>query len=164
MFVKQEYSVFTMIRWPIFLNGGQLYKFHKLDHATMFFRLCTCLLDNLVEFHSRNNKCFILQEYELKLNIWSIHDEALVETITMNIWNTGGSSFHESDPNMSRYFHHIWLGFSINGKGCVQLPIYTSLQPNQLINHYFMFLRVRVNVPLILSRIPLLPLTHLHCC
>jgi hypothetical protein len=49
-------SVFTVIRRSIFLNIGQLYIFHKLDHAGMFFRLCKCFSDNLVEFHSRNKE------------------------------------------------------------------------------------------------------------
>jgi hypothetical protein len=30
-----------------FLNEGQLYIFHKLDYAFMFFRVCTCFSDNL---------------------------------------------------------------------------------------------------------------------
>jgi hypothetical protein len=51
---KSEHPVFIVIRWLIFLNGCQLYIFHKLDHAGMFFRSCTCFSDNLVEFHSRN--------------------------------------------------------------------------------------------------------------
>jgi hypothetical protein len=56
MFAKTEHSVFTVIRMLIFLNGGQLYIFHKLDHASMFFKLCTCFSDNLIEFHSRNKE------------------------------------------------------------------------------------------------------------
>jgi hypothetical protein len=28
------------------------------------------------------------------------------------IWKTRGSGFHRSDPNLTRDFHHIWLGFS----------------------------------------------------
>jgi hypothetical protein len=50
MFVKPEHPVFTALRWSIFLNGDQLYIFYKLDHVGMFVRLCTCFLDNLVEF------------------------------------------------------------------------------------------------------------------
>jgi hypothetical protein len=56
MFAKSEHPVFTMIRRSIFLNGGQLYIFHKLNHASMFCKLCTCFSDNLVEFHSRNKE------------------------------------------------------------------------------------------------------------
>jgi hypothetical protein len=56
LFAKPEHPVFTVIRWSIFLNGGELYIFHKLDHAGMLFRLCTCFSDNLVEFHTRNKE------------------------------------------------------------------------------------------------------------
>jgi hypothetical protein len=56
MFTKPEHPVFIVIRRSIFLNGGQLYIFHKLDYACMFFRLCMCFSDNLVEFHSRNKE------------------------------------------------------------------------------------------------------------
>jgi hypothetical protein len=56
MFAKLEHSVFIVIRWSIFLNRGQIYIFHKLDHAGMFFRLCTCFSGNYVEFHSRNKE------------------------------------------------------------------------------------------------------------
>jgi hypothetical protein len=56
MFAKSEHPIFTVIRRSIFLNGGQLYIFHKLDHVVMFLRLCTCFLDNLVKFHSRNKE------------------------------------------------------------------------------------------------------------
>jgi hypothetical protein len=34
----------------------QLYIFHKLDHADVFFRLCTCFSGNLVELHLRNKE------------------------------------------------------------------------------------------------------------
>jgi hypothetical protein len=54
MFAKLKHPVCTVITWSIFLNGVQLYIFHKLDHTSMFFRLCTCFLDNLVGFHSIN--------------------------------------------------------------------------------------------------------------
>jgi hypothetical protein len=33
---KPKYSVFTVIRWSIFLNGYQLYIFHKVYHTNMF--------------------------------------------------------------------------------------------------------------------------------
>jgi hypothetical protein len=33
-------------------------------------------------------KCFKIQDGELKLKILSLHDEALVETVKMDIWNT----------------------------------------------------------------------------
>jgi hypothetical protein len=33
MFVKPEHPTFIVIRWSIFLNGDQLYIFHKLYHA-----------------------------------------------------------------------------------------------------------------------------------
>jgi hypothetical protein len=56
MFAKPEHPVFTVIRRSIFLNGGQLYIFHKLDHVGMFFRLCTCFSNNLIELHSRNKE------------------------------------------------------------------------------------------------------------
>jgi hypothetical protein len=41
-----------------------------------------------VNFTQETKKFLKLQEYELKLKIWSLHDEALVEMIKMDIWNT----------------------------------------------------------------------------
>jgi hypothetical protein len=38
-----------------------------------------------LNFTQETKKCFKLQEYELKLQILSLHDEALVETIKMDI-------------------------------------------------------------------------------
>jgi hypothetical protein len=35
----------------------------------------------------KKNKSFKLQEDEIKLKIWNIHDEALIEAIKMDIWN-----------------------------------------------------------------------------
>jgi hypothetical protein len=35
-FPKSEHLVFGVLRWLIFLNGGHLYIFHKLDHTCMF--------------------------------------------------------------------------------------------------------------------------------
>jgi hypothetical protein len=49
-------SDFAVMTWSIFLNECQIYIFHKLDHTDMFFRLCICFSDNLVEFHSRNKE------------------------------------------------------------------------------------------------------------
>jgi hypothetical protein len=51
------------------------------------FRLCTCFSDNLIEFHSRNKEVLqttivLTQTEDLKP-----HDEALIETIKMDIWN-----------------------------------------------------------------------------
>jgi hypothetical protein len=56
MFAKQEHPIFTVIRRSIFLNRGQIFIFHKSDYAGMISRLCTCFLDNLIEFHSRNKE------------------------------------------------------------------------------------------------------------
>jgi hypothetical protein len=56
-------SGFTVVRWSIFPNGDQFYIFHNLDHTCMFFRLCTCFSDNLVQFHSRNKE--VLQAIRL---------------------------------------------------------------------------------------------------
>jgi hypothetical protein len=55
---KPEHPFFTVVRWSIFPNGVKIYIFHKLDHASMFFRLCMCFSENLVEFHSRNKEVF----------------------------------------------------------------------------------------------------------
>jgi hypothetical protein len=43
----------------------------------------------------------------------------------------------------------------------MKMMIVTSFQPNQSINHSFMFFRVTVNVTLFLSQIPILLLTYL---
>jgi hypothetical protein len=86
-FAKLEHPVFIVMRWSIFLNGGQLYIFHKLDRTYMLVRLCTCFSDNLVEFHSKNKDVLQTTKYELKLKIWSLHDESLVHMIKMDIWN-----------------------------------------------------------------------------
>jgi hypothetical protein len=87
-FVKPEHPIFTMIRWSIFLNEGQLYIFHKLDHVDMFLRLCTCFSDNLVEFHSRNKKMLQTtrrwtQTEDLKPPWWSPCPDDQID-----IWNT----------------------------------------------------------------------------
>jgi hypothetical protein len=43
------------------------------------------------------------------------------------IWESGGSDFHESNPNLSRDFHRIWLGFSDSWKGlCPAAYIYVG--------------------------------------
>jgi hypothetical protein len=111
-FVKPEHQIFTVVRWTIFLNGGQLYIFHKLDHIGMFFKFCTSFSDNLVEFYSRNkevlettrrwsrteflkhpwwNPCWDNQNGYMECMIWSSDKEA------MAFWKcssckTGGSS------------------------------------------------------------------------
>jgi hypothetical protein len=87
VFAKPEHSIFTVLTRSIFPNGGQLYIFHKLNHADIFSRLCTCFLNNLIEFHSRNNEVLqttrrLSQTEDLKLR-----DDALIETIQMDIWN-----------------------------------------------------------------------------
>jgi hypothetical protein len=41
-----------------------------------------------LNFTQEIKKCLKLQEYELKLEILSIHNEALIKTIQMDIWNT----------------------------------------------------------------------------
>jgi hypothetical protein len=40
----------------------------------------------LLNFTQKTKKCFKLKEDELKLKILSLHDEALVETIKIDIW------------------------------------------------------------------------------
>jgi hypothetical protein len=131
LFAKPEYLVFTVIRWSIFLNGGQLYIFHKLDHRVMFSRLCTYFLDNFVEFHSKNKKVFQTkrrwtqiedfkppwwsprrddQNRYMDCMIWNLDKEVMIFQKCSN-YKTGGSDFNGSDLNLSRDFHHIWLGF-----------------------------------------------------
>jgi hypothetical protein len=41
-----------------------------------------------LNFTQETKNCFKIQEYGLKLKILSLHDEALIETIKMDIWNT----------------------------------------------------------------------------
>jgi hypothetical protein len=41
-----------------------------------------------LNFTQETKKCFQLQEDELKLKILNLHDEALIETIKMDIWST----------------------------------------------------------------------------
>jgi hypothetical protein len=41
-----------------------------------------------LDFTQETKKCLKRQEYELKLKIWSLHDESLVETIKIYIWHT----------------------------------------------------------------------------
>jgi hypothetical protein len=60
----------------------------QVGHTCMFFKLCTCFLANLVEFHSRNKEVLETQQYKLKLKILILHDEAFIETIKRDIWNT----------------------------------------------------------------------------
>jgi hypothetical protein len=90
-FSKPEHPVFTVIRWLIFLNGVQFYTFHKLYHASMFFRLCTCFLDNLVEFHSRNKEVLQTiimwtQTRDLKPPNWSPHRDDQNKYMEHMIW------------------------------------------------------------------------------
>jgi hypothetical protein len=92
-FVKSEHSVFTMIRWLIFLNEGQLYIFHKLYHAGMFFRLCTCFSGNLVEFHSRTKEVIQTsriwtQTEDLKPPWWIPHRDDQYWYMECMIWSS----------------------------------------------------------------------------
>jgi hypothetical protein len=41
-----------------------------------------------LNFTQETKKFFKLQEYELKMKVSSLHDEALIEMIKMDIWNT----------------------------------------------------------------------------
>jgi hypothetical protein len=101
--------------------------------------------------------------------IWSSDEEVMIFWKCSGCKNRG-SDFHGSDPSLSRDFHHIWSGFFNSWKGamsshlciCRSGSIITFLWPNQSINCSFIFLRVRVNVALLLPQIPLPPLTHLH--
>jgi hypothetical protein len=43
--------------------------------------------------------------------LWHFED-ALIAQLEIPVWETGGSSFHGSDPNLSQDFHRIWLEFS----------------------------------------------------
>jgi hypothetical protein len=81
-FPKPKYPIFTVIIWSIFLIGDQLYIFHKLDHTGMFFRLCTCFSNNLVQFHSRNKE--VLQT----TRIW-IQTEVLKPSSRRSKWIYG---------------------------------------------------------------------------
>jgi hypothetical protein len=87
LFAKPEHPVFTVLRWSIFLNRGQHYIFHKLDHAGIFSGYAHDSWIIWLNFTQEMKKCLKLQEYELKLKIWSIHDEVLIEVIKMDIWN-----------------------------------------------------------------------------
>jgi hypothetical protein len=45
-----SYKMVNIFKWRSALYISQV------GHACMFFRLCTCFSDNLVEFHSRNKE------------------------------------------------------------------------------------------------------------
>jgi hypothetical protein len=89
---KPEHPFFTVVRWSIFPNGVKLYIFHKLDHASMFFRLCMCFSENLVEFHSRNKEVLQTtirwtQTKDLKLSWWSPHRDDQNGYMKHMIWS-----------------------------------------------------------------------------
>jgi hypothetical protein len=55
-------------------------------HVFQVMHMCFTVI--WLDFTQETKKCFKRQEYELKLKIWSLHDESLVETIKMYIWHT----------------------------------------------------------------------------
>jgi hypothetical protein len=90
---KPEHLVFTVIRWSIFLNGGQLYIFHKCNHAGIFLRLCTCFSNNFLKFHSRNKEALQTtriwtQTEDFKSPIWSPHRDDQNGYMERMIWRT----------------------------------------------------------------------------
>jgi hypothetical protein len=189
-FVKPEHSVFTVLRWLIFLNGGKLYIFHKLDYVGMFFWLCTCFLDNLDEFQSRNKEVLQTtrrwsQTEDLKPSgwiphrddqngymehmIWSLDEEVMAFSKCSRVQNwrvwfsrIRSDSMSRFSPYLVRILQFVERAMSIQLYICRSWPIVTSLWPNQSINRSFIFSRVRVNVALLLPWIPFLPLTHLY--
>jgi hypothetical protein len=88
LFAKLKHLVFIMIRWSIFLNGGQLYIFHKLYHTRKFLGYAHVSWAIWLNFTQETKMFFKLQEVELKLKIWNLHDEALIEAMKMDRWNT----------------------------------------------------------------------------
>jgi hypothetical protein len=50
MSIFYTYKMVNISKWTPSLHISQV------GHTCMFFRLCTCFLDNLVEFHSRNKE------------------------------------------------------------------------------------------------------------
>jgi hypothetical protein len=138
-------STFCLTKTSSFYKDGQYFEmnanfiyFTSWTMQTCFSGYAHISQEIWLNFTQEIKKCSKLQEYELKLKIWSLHGEALIETIKVDIWNTwfearwgcrdilkmlqsakpevpvwkaGGSSFHGSDLNLSQDFHRIWLGF-----------------------------------------------------
>jgi hypothetical protein len=75
------YKIVNISKWRSALYISQVV------HIYMFFRLCTYFLDNLVEFHSRNKEILETARRWTQTEDLKHHDEALVETIKMNVWN-----------------------------------------------------------------------------
>jgi hypothetical protein len=68
-FPKSEHSIFTVIRWSIFLNGGQLCVFHKLDIYACFSSYARISWTIWLNFTQETQKFLKRQEYKLKLKI-----------------------------------------------------------------------------------------------
>jgi hypothetical protein len=129
-----SYKMVNIFKWRSALYISQV------GHACMFFRLCTCFSDNLVEFHSRNKEVLKMtrrwtqtedlkhlwwspyqddQNGYMECMIWSTDGEVMmVWKCSQNVkpevpvWKTEWSSFYDSEPNMSRDLLHVWLKFS----------------------------------------------------
>jgi hypothetical protein len=134
-FIKSEHPVFTVLRWSIFLNGCQLYIFHKLNHVSMFFRIMHMFLRQFgwislkkqrrASNYKKINSNWILEASMMKPSLrWSkwIYGTHNLELIRgsycilkmikaakpeVPVCKTGWSDFHGSNTNLSQDFHRI---------------------------------------------------------
>jgi hypothetical protein len=94
-----------------------------------------------LNFTQETKKCFKLQEDELKQKILNLHDEALVETIRMDIWNT----WFGARTRMLWYFKNISV-YKIGGSDLKNRRVWFSrirpkseswFLPYLIRNHWF---------------------------
>jgi hypothetical protein len=77
-----SYKIVNIYKWRPALYIWQI------GHTCMFSGYAHASRIIWLNFTQETKKCFKWQEYELKVKILSMHDEALVETIIMDTWNT----------------------------------------------------------------------------
>jgi hypothetical protein len=67
----------------------------------------------MMNYTSRRSK-WIYGKHDLELERESYGILKILQAAKADdlIWETGGSDFHKSEPNLSQDFHHISLGFS----------------------------------------------------
>jgi hypothetical protein len=82
------YKMVNISKWTPSLHISQV------GHTCMFFRLCTCFLDNLVEFHSRNKEVLEMtirwttQTKDVKYPWWSPRRDDQNEYMEHMIWSS----------------------------------------------------------------------------
>jgi hypothetical protein len=77
-----SYKMVTISKWRSTLYILQV------GHTCIFSSYARVFRIIWLNFTQETKKCLKQQQYELKMNILSLHDEALIETIKMDIWNT----------------------------------------------------------------------------